>query len=131
MERNIMKYLLILMALINVSGCDKDRHIPIATADLLSVTARTELKLPPEGQLTLGTNTDIEFVAKLTPETLKAVERCLKSTGRKFIINAARPVGNHLLLWIGFPDVADSGVDLIWSVEKQKPVGTFTGGYRG
>ena len=79
-----MKYLLILMTLINVSGCDKDRHIPIATADVLSVSARTGLKLPPEGQLTLGTKTDIEFVAKL-PLPLNLWVKC-DSNGMSFAI---------------------------------------------
>ena len=119
------------LLIIAVSGCDNDSSLSFPPEDALSASARDDLKLPPEGELTLATEADMDFVAELTPSTIKAVERFLKPTGEKAVISAARPVGEYLLLWIAFPEVADGGIDLIWSVGKQKCAGAFLGGYRG
>ncbi|MFT5469210.1 MAG: hypothetical protein ACI8UO_004325 [Verrucomicrobiales bacterium] len=97
----------------------------------LSPSARSHLKLPLEDVLTLAVEADTDFAAKLKPKTIKAVTRYLKPTEGKIEISAARSVGDYLLLWIAFPEVIDGGIDLIWSVEEQKSVGTFLGGYRG
>jgi len=68
-------------------------------------------------------------VKNLDPAVTKTVEESLKPTTVQ--ISAARPIGNYLLLWVAFPNVVDGGVDLIFSVEKKRIVGTFCGGYRG
>lgn len=119
------------LVMIAVSGCENDGSLPVPPENALSASARDELKLPAEGELTLATKADMDFVAELTPATIKAVERYLKTTGETVVISAARPVGDYLLLWIAFPEVADGGIDLIWSVEKRKRAGDFLGGYRG
>ena len=117
--------------MIAVSGCENESNQSFPPEETLSASARIERKLPPEGELTLATEDDREFVAALTPDTINAVQRYLKPTAEEIVVSAARPVGDYLLLWIGFPDVMDGGIDLIWSVEKQETVGTFLGGYRG
>jgi hypothetical protein len=126
-----MRNLIVALFMIAASGCDNDSSLPFPPEDALSASTRDELKLPPEGELTLATKADMDFVSELTPGTIKAVERYLKPTGEMSVISAARPVGKYLLLWIAFPEVADGGIDLIWSVEKQKCAGAFLGGYRG
>ena len=117
--------------MVAVSGCEHDSSLPVLAENALSASARDELKLPAEDELTLATKVDMDFVAELTPGTIKAVERYLKPSGETVVISAARPVGDYLLLWIAFAEVADGGIDLIWSVEKQDCAGEFLGGYRG
>jgi hypothetical protein len=51
--------------------------------------------------------------------------------GWRWQLNAARPVGDCVLLWIGFPDVADGGVDLVYSKKDQRINWEFKGGERG
>ena len=97
----------------------------------MSDAARVEFHLPDKATPTLANKTDMAFVTSVAPETIKAVEEFLKPTGRKIQIVAARPMGDYLLLWVGFQEVTDGGVDLIFSARKKKVVGTFCGGYRG
>lgn len=125
-----MKCIFVLAAMVVLAGCDR-RELTIAPEDTLSAAARAELGLPPADALTLATEADMASVAKLTPETVNAVRRFLGPAGTEITIVAARPVGSYLLLWVSFPKIADGGIDLIWSVEKQEPVGEFLGGYRG
>ena len=99
--------------------------------ETLEDAARKKLKLPLKDKLTLATEEDVTFVKELSPKTVKAVEKYLKQSGEEITIVAARPVGKHLLLWVAYPKVLDGGIDLIWSTEDQKCVGTFLGGYRG
>ena len=124
------KYLFALVVVVVLVGCDKN-DLTIPQEDALTPAARTELNLPSVNLLTRATESDIAAVGKLPPETVKAVREFLRPAGTEISIGAARPVGKYLLLWIGFPKIADGGIDLIWSVEKQKPVGEFLGGYRG
>ncbi|MDF1852906.1 MAG: hypothetical protein P1U85_18860 [Verrucomicrobiales bacterium] len=97
----------------------------------LSASARKNLQLPLENQLTLATKADVEFVENVTPKTRRAVEKFLKPLSDKIVVSAARSVENHLLLWISFPEIADGGIDLIWAIPNEECVGTFLGGYRG
>lgn len=129
-----MKCLIILLTVIAVTGCHRASvsiESTLCPEDLLTDQTRIELHLPAKTELTLANKTDMEYVQNLAPETIKVIEMFLKPTGSKFQINAARPIGDHLLLWIGFPEVADGGVDLIFSIGKNKVVDTFCGGYRG
>ena len=129
-----MKYLMIILAVVAFSGCQKDTasvEPAIPPEDLLSDIARAELHLPEKSALTLARASDIEYVKSLDTAVNKTVEDFLKPTGRAFQISAARPVGKYLLLWISFPEVVDGGVDLIYSAEKRKIVGEFCGGYYG
>ncbi len=119
-----------LVAVVVLAGCD-GRDLTVPPDDTLSAAARAELGLPSAGVLTLATEADMASISKLTPETVNAVREFLEPAGTEIAIVAARPVGSYLLLWISFPKIADGGIDLIWSVEKQEPVGEFLGGYRG
>ena len=113
-----------------VTGCNK--HIlTIPSQNILSPDAREELNLPPADTLTRATESDRKFVSHLPPETVKAVMESMKAEEPEISINAARPVGDYLLLWISFPRIADGGIDLIWSVAEKRSVGQFLGGYRG
>jgi hypothetical protein len=117
-----------------MAGCQKANvtvEEAIRPEDALTDSARTELHLPIEGDLTLAKLADVEFVNSLSSDTVNAVESFLKPSGGKILIVAARPVGNYILLWGAVPEVSDGGVDLIFSLEKKRVVGTFLGGYRG
>lgn len=122
--------MLVLLTLVTLAGCIT-KGLSIPPEDALTPSARAALKLPAEDTLTLSTQQDMEFAAKLAPETVSAVMEFLKPAQTDVSIYAARPIGSHLLLWVSFPKIADGGIDLIWSVEEQKPVGWFLGGYRG
>lgn len=97
----------------------------------LSEDERGKLKLPLSTELTMAAKTDVEYVKKLKPATIAAIEKSFEPTGKKVLVVAARPVGDYLLLWTAFEGEIDGGVDMIWSVEEKKSVGTFLGGYRG
>ncbi len=128
------RYWIRILAVIVMAGCQKaDVSVDeaIRPEDALTDSVRTELHLPLKGDLTLAKPADTEFVMGLSPDTVNAVESFLKPTGRKTRVVAARPIGNYILLWVSFPAVADGGVDLIYSLEKKRVVGTFLGGYRG
>ena len=104
---------------------------PVIDIDELSASKRSALNLPLVDELTIATKVDIVFVEKLNPDTVVAVKQFLEPQSKKVEVVAARAVGKHMLLWIAFPEVADGGIDLIWSTESNKCVGTFLGGYRG
>lgn len=115
-------------------GCRQGGGTPeseVSPEEMLDDAARAELHLPAEDELTLVTDADIQFAKTLDPDVSVAVEHYVKQYTAKFRIDAARRVGDYLLLWVSFPEVMDGGVDLIYSVEKGKIVGTFFGGYRG
>jgi hypothetical protein len=125
------KCVIVALALVALSGCRRDLisiDAAILPEDVLSESARTEFDLPSKTDLTLAKRADVDLAKDLAPETIKAVEEFLEPTGRRIQIAAARPIGKYLLLWVGFPEVADGGVDLIFSVEKKRVVGTFCGG---
>jgi hypothetical protein len=129
-----MKYLVLAIAGAMLAGCHSrsaSSGTEISPRDLLSDAARAELRLPERNVLTLAVASDIAYVETLDPVVTKTVGDFLKPTGRNFRIVAARQVGKHLLLWVSFPEVADGGLDVIYSVEKRKIVGDFCGGYRG
>ncbi len=130
----MMRFLIIALAVLVMAGCQKANvsvEEAIRPEDALSDSARAEHHLPLESDLTLAKPADIEFVKSLSPDTVKAVELFLRPVERKHHIVAARLIGNYILLWVAFPEVADGGVDLIFSLEKKRVVGTFLGGYLG
>jgi hypothetical protein len=47
------------------------------------------------------------------PAIQKAIGDRVGGSARRWQIVAARPVGDYVLLWISFSDVADGGVDLV------------------
>jgi hypothetical protein len=130
----MIRYWMITLMVLAMTGCQKANvsiEEAIGPEAALTDSARAELHLPLKTDLTLATPADTEFVNSLTTDTVKAVEIFLKPVERTIRIAAARPIGNYLLLWVAFPEVADGGVDLIFSIEKKRVVGTFLGGYRG
>jgi hypothetical protein len=90
-------------------------------------------EVPAEGVLTLATTADIDRATACSGDAAiqSAVNDYLAKPGRQWTINAARPVGDYVLLWISFPGTADGGIDLIYSTKDQRIHWTFTGGYRG
>lgn len=130
----MMRYWVITLGVLVMAGCQKVDVLvekAIRPEDALTDSARTELHLPLNGDLILAKPIDREFVKSLSPDTVNAIESFLKPSGRKTQIVAARPIGNYILLWVAFPEVADGGVDLIFSLEKKRVVGIFLGGYSG
>ncbi len=99
----------------------------------LNEQQRSNARLPASSKLTLATETDI-LNATVASDTVKdAVEHYLRIRGEHaaWRIGAARVVGEYMLLWIGFPEVLDGGIDLIYSSKEQRIVGTFLGDLRG
>gem|GEM_PF-4416483 len=120
----------ILVLFLIVAGCE--RRTPTAPArSLLTVQERSELHLPQVNQLTLATQTDVDYVKTLGKEVHDTTVMFLESRHQRFSIVAARPVSRYLLLWISFPDVVDGGIDLIYSIGKRAIVGEFNGAMRG
>jgi hypothetical protein len=128
-----MRNLVILLCVIGpLVGCQNHSGIDgtaIQRLDFLSDGERENLRLPRKAELTLATALDRERIRELGPEVGKAVAAYLKP--QAFEIIAARLIDKHILVWIAFPDVLDGGVDLVYSVEGKRIVGTFLGGYRG
>jgi hypothetical protein len=128
------KWTLILLGALLLTGCGSQTPTDPAapsTEGLLTNKERVELHLPATGKLTLATEEDQKRTGKLPAEVGSAVGAFLKTRAVEWKIMAARPVGNHILLWIAFPKIADGGIDLIYSVEKKRIVGEFLGGQRG
>jgi LysM repeat protein len=90
-------------------------------------------RLPRPDELTLARAEDTARAASIPAEVREAVREHLARThpAVEWRIDAARPVEGHLLLWISFPKIVDGGIDVVYSAEQRKIVGTFLGGYRG
>ena len=130
----MMRFVLILLGVFVLSGCQERLPASHATASaesFLTDPARVALHLPATTELTLGTDSDRANANALDPKVRNAVGAFLKSKAVDWRIIAARPIDKHILLWIQFPKIDDGGVDLIYSVEKNRIVGEFLGGYRG
>lgn len=113
-------------------GCDKStKPGPVKKPPVLSPQERAAAGLPAAGELTLANDEDGKHVLKLDSAVDDALGRYLEPLKVKWKICAARPVGDYILLWIGFPEVIDGGRDLIYSVKEQQIVGEFLGGYLG
>ena len=113
-------------------GCDTSTE-PGSTKKppTLSPQERATAGLPAVGKLTLANAEDAKYISKLTSAVDDAVGRHLKPRNVEWKISAARPAGDYILLWIAFPEIADGGIDLIYSTKEQQIVGTFHGGYLG
>ena len=131
----MLRSLVFLCASILISGCvpaSPGGSTPAsASADFLLPAERARLHLPVEGEITLAAPKDWKAVKDLPPEAKEAVHAFLEKQSVEWLITAARPMGDHWLLWITFPKIADGGIDLIYSAEKKKIVGEFLGGWRG
>ncbi len=102
---------------------------------------RVRLGLPlaepvPMDQVIRPTPADEALVASLSAEVFAAVDEYAKTRGREGFhaagnVTAARRIGDYLLLWVQEPGVMDGGFEVIYSVEKQRVVGTFFTGYKG
>lgn len=104
-----------------------------ATLPELNEQQRANARLPASTTLTLATETDISNATIASATVKDAVEHYLSIRGKHaaWKIGAARVVGEYMLLWIGFPEVLDGGIDLIYSSKEQGIVGTFLGDLRG
>ena len=113
-----------------VAGCDD----PKATWRYPTppVTTRPS-NVPSPDVLTLATQADIATAAKSAsdPSISKAVTDYLGSGAPRWNIVAARDIGDYVLLWLGFPEIADGGIDLVYSKPDQRVKWQFKGGERG
>lgn len=120
-----------------LSACDKPSPPPVPPP-ATTVAPYRPAEVPAEGVLTLATPADIArapaFVSN--PAIQKAIkdfiatDHLYKPTD-PWTLNAARPVGDYVLLWISFPKIADGGIDLIYSTKDHRIYWTFLGGIRG
>src|SRR4051812_47379207 len=97
-----------------VVGCDK----PQATWQNPTPSATTRpAAVPSPNVLTLATEADIAAATKASsdPAISKAVSNHLGAGTPRWNVAAARDIGDYVLLWVGFPDIADGGIDLVFS----------------
>jgi hypothetical protein len=83
--------------------------------------------------LTPATPADGAAAAKAAsdPAISKAVSEYLGPGAPRWQIFAARDVGECVLLWVGFPNVADGGIDLVYSKPDRRVRWQFRGAERG
>src|SRR5687768_5841775 len=113
-----------------VGACEK----PQAKWQYPAPSAATRpASVPPSDILTLATQADMNAAAKSSsdPAISKAVGAYLGPGAPRWPVAAARDVGDYVLLWIGFPDIADGGIDVIYSKPDQRIEWQFKGGVRG
>jgi len=89
--------------------------------------------VPSPDVLTLATEADVAAAAKAAsdPAISKAVAEYLGPGAPRWQIFAARDVGECVLLWVGFPKVADGGIDLVYSKLDRRVKWQFRGAERG
>lgn len=89
--------------------------------------------IPSPDVLTLATQADIAAAATAAsdPVLSKAVSNYLGPGAPRWQIVALRNVGDYVLLWVAFPEVADGGIDLVYSKPDQRVKWQFRGGERG
>jgi hypothetical protein len=106
---------------------------PAKPEKVLTNAEREAVGLPKEGALTLAQPGDTAAVNNVPEKVRQGVAEYVKTHHRDvaWTICAARPVGKYLLLWIAFPKIMDGGVDVIYSLDEERVVGTFLGGIRG
>jgi hypothetical protein len=120
--------LLLLLMAMTVAGCGRQATEPAAATQ-----STRPAEIPAPGVLTLATRADMDAAAGIAsdPAIQKAIGDRVGGSAQRWQIVAARPVGDYVLLWVSFPDVADGGVDLVYS-KKERCIGwDFTGGMRG
>ncbi|MBF0411038.1 MAG: hypothetical protein HQM10_27095 [Candidatus Riflebacteria bacterium] len=110
------------------------------TDDNMTAEQRTRLGLPladgdPKTMIHPNSK-DEKSVASLPAEVFTAIDGYVKVCRNKDFkskgkVYATRKVGEYFLLWVTEPDVMDGGFELIYSIEKNRIVGTFFGGYKG
>jgi hypothetical protein len=113
-----------------LAGCDRPKpawHYPAPSA------ATRPAAVPPSSILTPATKADIAAApaAAADPAISAAVNDHLGPGAPRWHISAARDIGDYVLLWIGFPDVADGGIDLVYSKRDHRVRWHFLGGIRG
>lgn len=121
---------LIIVLAFAVTGCRKPEatwHHPTSSA-----TTRPSA-IPLSDVLTLATQADIGAAANAAadPAISKAVSDYLGPGAPRWYVAAARDIGDHVLLWVGFPEVADGGIDLVYSKLDRRVKWQFKGGERG
>jgi hypothetical protein len=89
--------------------------------------------VPSPEVLTLTTQADIAAAANAASDAAisDAVTEYLGPGAPRWRIVAARNVGDFVLLWIAFPEVADGGIDLVYSTPDHRVKWQFKGGVRG
>lgn len=125
-----VRFILVTLTALALSACDKPQA---GTAPIPAASSPRPSGIPAAGALTLATGADMKTAAQVAsdPAIQKAVGVFLGSSAARWKLVAARPIGNCILLWISFPDIADGGTDLVYSTTEQRIGWEFSGGYRG
>ena len=119
----------IVLGLATLAGCDKSNGVASSAVSPTTHPAG----VPPAHVLTLATSDDIETANKFEDDRgiKQALAQYPASSRHSWKIVAARDVGEHVLLWLAFPAVADGGADVVYSKKERRIVGEFKGGERG
>ena len=106
---------------------------PVSPSPAAAAPSSRPSEIPPVGVLTLATRDDMSRADTFAFDVSiqKAVNDYLANPGQRWTLHAARPAGDFVLLWIGFPGIADGGADLVYSTKEKQIKWEFKGGERG
>lgn len=115
---------------LGIAGCDKAE--PSWQYPSASASTRPSAILSLDA-LTLATQADIDAAATAAsdPPLSKAVSDYLGPGAPRWHLAAARDIGDYVLLWVGFPEVTDGGMDLVYAKAERRVKWHFKGGHRG
>jgi hypothetical protein len=121
---------LVTIAVCILSGCGQPQGSwqPPASSEATRPQA-----IPAADVLTPATPADIAAASASEAESAvsTAVRDYLGPGAPRWRIVASRHLGDYLLLWVAFPDIADGGIDLVYSKSDQRVKWQFRGGERG
>jgi hypothetical protein len=123
--------LLVTLLAMSLAGCEGPQTA--ATPRVPAASSPRPSEIPPEDVLTLATKADLDAAeeAASDPALQKAIREHLGGDAPQWQIVAARPLGDYVLLWISFPEIADGGADLVYSRKEQRIGWSFKGGELG
>jgi len=96
-------------------------------------TAPRPAAIPPPNVITRATQEDAAAAARAAsdPAISKAIKDYLGAGAPQWHVAAARDIGDYVLLWIGFPEIVDGGIDLVYSKQNRQVMWRFKGGILG
>ena len=130
-RKQVIARLFVVLIAMAAVGCDRPQT---ATTQTPSTTQSTRpAEVPLANVLTLATKADMEAAADVAsdPAVQKAIGDYVGNSASRWEVVAARSLGDFVLLWVSFPDVADGGIDLVYSKKEQRIKWEFKGGERG
>ncbi|HEX2224815.1 MAG TPA: hypothetical protein VHN15_11475 [Thermoanaerobaculia bacterium] len=116
---NGVRATLVLLAM-TLAGCEGPQKT--GTPRVPPASSPRPAEIPAEDLLTLATTADMAAAheAASDPAIEKAVREYLGSDAPRWQIVAARPIGDYVLLWIGFTEMADGGSGLVYSRRERR-----------